>query len=41
VGEEAYFLRRLNARPGDAEPADTAWGFAGAEAATTPIGATI
>ena len=32
VGEEAYFLRRLDARPGEVEPRESAWAFKGAEA---------
>jgi hypothetical protein len=39
VGEEAYFVRRLDAVPGGTEPAETAWAFAEAEAATVRAGA--
>jgi hypothetical protein len=39
VGEEAYFVRRLDPVPGGTEPVETAWAFAGAEAATVRAGA--
>lgn len=34
VGDEAYFLRRLDAAEGDDEPVETAWEIAGCEDAT-------
>ncbi|MFI8085996.1 hypothetical protein ACIF6L_35040 [Kitasatospora sp. NPDC086009] len=38
VGDEAYFLRRLDDQPGrDIEPAESAWAFAGCEDATHRI----
>ncbi|WP_042366443.1 hypothetical protein [Streptacidiphilus neutrinimicus] len=39
VGEEAYFVRRLDAVRGEAEPVEMAWAYARAEAATTRVGA--
>lgn len=35
VGAESYFLRRIGPEPGEsAEPMESAWAFAGCEAAT-------
>lgn len=34
VGDEAYFLRRLDAAKGDTEPAETSWEIGGCEDAT-------
>jgi Ser/Thr protein kinase RdoA (MazF antagonist) len=34
VGQEAYFLRRLDWAEGDCEPRETAWEIAGCEDAT-------
>lgn len=34
VGQEAYFLRRLDAKPGELEPVETAWEIEGCESKT-------